>query len=47
MYADHCDSTATLQTDQSDPRITAFGRFLRRYDIDEYPQLVNILKGDM
>jgi exopolysaccharide biosynthesis polyprenyl glycosylphosphotransferase len=30
-----------------DPRITRFGRFLRRTSIDEIPQLFNIVKGDM
>lgn len=32
---------------QNDPRVTRVGRIIRKYSIDELPQLVNILKGDM
>jgi lipopolysaccharide/colanic/teichoic acid biosynthesis glycosyltransferase len=40
-------SSGSKVTAQCDPRITVVGRFLRKYKIDELPQLWNILRGDM
>ena len=34
-------------TTKNDPRVTKLGRFLRKYKLDEFPQLFNILKGEM
>jgi len=41
------DEADTLPASDDDPRCTRFGTFLRRTCVDELPQLLNILKGDM
>ncbi len=40
-------NTGAVYTSDNDPRITPIGRFLRKLRLDEIPQLINIIKGDM
>lgn len=47
MYVDRQDATGAARTTRHDPRITPFGRIIRRLSIDELPQLYNVLTGEM
>jgi Undecaprenyl-phosphate glucose phosphotransferase len=41
------DDRHVTHTSENDPRITRIGRWMRRYNIDELPQLLNVLRGQM
>jgi Undecaprenyl-phosphate glucose phosphotransferase len=47
MYHEMRDETAEKLATRNDPRVTRLGTFLRKTSIDELPQLINVLKGEM
>ncbi|HJY98103.1 MAG TPA: sugar transferase [Patescibacteria group bacterium] len=44
LYHEYKESSFKLH---EDPRVTKFGKFIRKYSIDEMPQFINVLKGEM
>jgi lipopolysaccharide/colanic/teichoic acid biosynthesis glycosyltransferase len=47
MRVDAEQACGAVWAQKHDPRVTAVGRFLRQYRLDELPQLLNVLKGEM
>ena len=47
MYTNMTDTMAERQTGRDDPRVTKVGKWIRKLSVDELPQLLNVIRGDM
>lgn len=47
LLVNNTDPTNIMFKMKDDPRVTKVGKVIRKYSIDEFPQLINVLKGDM
>jgi exopolysaccharide biosynthesis polyprenyl glycosylphosphotransferase len=45
--SEHNEASGPLFKIRDDPRVTAVGRWMRKYSIDEFPQLLNVMRGEM
>jgi lipopolysaccharide/colanic/teichoic acid biosynthesis glycosyltransferase len=46
-HVDQADANASRLVTKGDPRVTRVGRFIRKTSLDELPQLINVLKGEL